>query len=79
MNYLQIAIGVAIGACVSYAPAYIHGKSVAKSQIQAEAAKEALDRITELEENNATFKALPDRDRCIVFMRDSQLPISACD
>ena len=78
-DYAKVAIGAALGSALVYGPAYLHGKSVARSQIEAEAAKEALERIKDLEEDNANFKALSDRDRCIVFMRDSGLPITACD
>ena len=78
-DYAKVAIGAALGCALVYGPAYLHGKSVARSQIEAEAAKEALERIKDLEEDNANFKALSDRDRCIVFMRDSGLPVEECD
>lgn len=43
------------------------------------AAVAAGKRIVEMEKNNADFRALPARDRCRAFMRDSGLPESACD
>lgn len=49
-----------------------------REKIVAEQAKLALERIEKLEKNNAEFLALPDRDRCLVFMRDSGLPESHC-
>lgn len=75
----KVAIGAVLGGALIYGPAYLYGKSVARSQIEAEAAKEALERIKDLEDSNANFKALSDRDRCIVFMRDSGLPVEECD
>jgi len=50
----------------------------AKDQVQAQAGKEAAERITNLEKNNADFRNLPAHDRCVVFMRDSGLPIDNC-
>ena len=76
---LKIGAGAALGAVLAYGPAYVHGKSIAKSQIEAEAAKEALARIQTLEKNNAAFKGLSNRDKCLEFMRFSGLPDGACD
>lgn len=55
-----------------------HGKSLGKAEAAAEAAKLALERVQELEKNNANFKNLSDRDRCLLFMRDSGLPEDNC-
>jgi hypothetical protein len=49
-----------------------------RQEIVAEQAKLALQRIENLEKNNADFNSLPDRERCLVFMRDSGLPESNC-
>lgn len=75
----KLVAALIVGGIVAYGPAYLHGKSIARSQIEAEAAKEALNRIQTLEKNNEAFKSLSNRDRCVVFMRDSGLPDSACD
>lgn len=56
-----------------------HGKSLGKAEAEATAAKLALERVQELEKNNANFKNLPSRERCLVFMRDSGLPENNCD
>jgi hypothetical protein len=56
-----------------------HGKGLGRAEAAAEAAKLALERVQELEKNNANFKNLSDRDRCLVFMRDSGLPENNCD
>jgi hypothetical protein len=77
-EYAKFAVVALCSGCIVYGPAYLHGKSVARSQIEAEAAKEALERIKDLEQDNANFKSLSDRDRCIVFMRDSGLPDDIC-
>lgn len=78
-DYLKIGAGVLIGALLAYYPAYLSGKSIVRSEIEAKAAKDALARIQTLEKNNAAFKSLPDRDKCLVFMRDSGLSGSNCD
>lgn len=79
LDYLKIGAGAVIGAVIAYYPAYLHGKSIARSQFEAAAAKEALERIQTLEKNNAAFKSLSDRDKCLEFMRFSGLPIEQCD
>lgn len=78
-NWLKIAAGVLLCAVLLASGSYWLGKREGHSQTQIEAAKEALDRINELEKNNASFRSLTDRGRCLVFMRDSGLPDSACD
>lgn len=35
-------------------------------------------RIAEMEKTNESFRALPPRDRCLAFMRDSGLPADHC-
>jgi hypothetical protein len=75
----KIGAGAALGALLAFYPAKLIGRSEGRAAIQSEAAKEALQRIDNLEKNNASFRKLSDRDRCLVFMRDSGLPDSACD
>jgi putative SOS response-associated peptidase YedK len=78
-GWLKIgAAAVAVAALLSAASFQI-GKREGKSIAQIEAAKAALNRINNLEKNNASFRSLSDRHRCLVFMRDSGLPDSACD
>lgn len=50
-----------------------------QDDVRTQAALEALDRIAEMEKNNAKFKSLDAHERCLVFMRDSGLPDSECD
>ncbi|MGV2049002.1 hypothetical protein ACQZ48_02840 [Agrobacterium sp. 22-209-1] len=78
-NWLKIAAGGLLCAILLAGGSYWLGKRDGRSQTKIEAAKEALDRINELEKNNASFRSLTDRGRCLVFMRDSGLPDSACD
>ncbi|WP_312619014.1 hypothetical protein [Agrobacterium pusense] len=78
-NWLKIAAGGLLCAALLASGSYWLGKREGRSQTQIEAVKEALDRINELEKNNASFRSLTDRGRCLVFMRDSGLPDSACD
>lgn len=78
-NWLKIAAGGLLCVVLLSSGSYWLGKREGLSEAQIEAAKEALDRINELEKNNASFRSLTDRGRCLVFMRDSGLPDSACD
>lgn len=78
-NWLKIAAGGLLCAVLLSSGSYWLGKREGRSQTQIEAAKEAVNRINQLEKNNASFRNLTDRDRCLVFMRDSGLPDSACD
>ncbi|AQS61807.1 hypothetical protein AGRHK599_LOCUS1189 [Rhizobium rhizogenes] len=78
-NWLKIAAVTIAGAAVLSIASFQIGKREGRSATQIEAAKEALDRINNLEKNNASFRNLTDRGRCLVFMRDSGLPDSACD
>ncbi|UXS00845.1 hypothetical protein [Agrobacterium tumefaciens] len=82
-DWLKIGAGALAGAALlgigSFHLGKSEGRSEARAEMEVEAAKEALDRITKLEKNNAAFKDLSVRHRCLVFMRDSRLPDSACD
>jgi len=55
------------------------GWNAAETQIRATAHAEAIDRIAAMERNNAAFRKLDDRERCVVLMRSSGLPDDACD
>ena len=78
-NWLKIAAAGLLCAVLLASGSYWLGKRDGRSQTQIEAAKEAVNRINQLEKNNASFRNLPDRDRCLVFMRDSGLPESGCN
>jgi hypothetical protein len=71
-------VGLIIGAGLMFYPAKWIGASDERQSAQIRAAQEALTRITTLEKNNANFRNLPARDRCLVFMRDSGLPEDSC-
>ncbi len=82
-TWLKITAGGVLGALALSAASYTlgkhHGASTERAAMQIQAAKNALDRVTQLEKNNATFRSLTPRHRCLEFMRDSGLPDSACD
>lgn len=78
-TWLKIAAAGLVCAIALASGSYLLGKHDGRKETQIEAAKEALDRINTLEKNNASFRKLSDRDRCLVFMRDSGLPESSCD
>ncbi|QIG75020.1 hypothetical protein EVC14_022 [Rhizobium phage RHph_I3_18] len=71
--------GLVLGAALVFYPAKWIGAGDERQAQQVKAAKEALERINTLEKNNANFRNLPARDRCLVFMRDSGLPAETCD
>ncbi len=73
-------IGGAIAAVLAtIGIAYVQGRADGVKITEAQAGKRALERIGQLEKSNANFNRLDDRGRCLVFMRDSGLPDSACD
>ncbi len=72
----SVALAVATALSIT---AFQIGKHEGKSVAQIEAAKAAIERINTLEKNNASFRNMSDRHRCLLFMRDSVLPDSACD
>lgn len=78
-NWIKLAGGALVAVIAAFWFGNIYGKNVATNEIEAKAAKEAIERIQTMEKNNAAFKNLPARDRCIAFMRDSGLPESECD
>ncbi len=79
MKWIPGIIGAIVGAALMTAPAVIFGKRLARDQAAIDASKKAVERIQALEKNNANFSKLPARDRCLLLMRDSGLPDSACD
>lgn len=78
-NWLKFAAGSLVAIVIVAGVSHTVGKREGRSQAQADAARDALDRINNLEKNNASFRNLDDRHRCLVFMRDSGLPESNCD
>ncbi len=78
-NWLKIGAAAVAGAALLSAASFQIGKREGKSVAQIEAAKAAIERISTLEKNNASFRSLSEHHRCLVFMRDSGLPDSACD
>lgn len=78
-GWLKIGAAAVAAAALLSAVSFQIGKREGKSVAQIEAAKAALNRINTLEKNNASFRNMSDRHRCLVFMRDSGLPDSACD
>lgn len=79
MDRITIII-VAAGALLAVAfGIYAAGKSVGRNETRVEAAKEAVERITDMEKSNANFRNLPARERCLALMRDSGLPANGCN
>lgn len=80
-NWKLFAIGAAVLAVFSYhkiqvSRAFKDGRQAERAAAIALAAK----RIKERDQNDAEFRKLPARDRCIAFMRDSGLPVgNNCD
>lgn len=78
-DYLMIGLGLLAGIALASPLAYHSGKRAERDSAALEAAENALNRIEDMEKNNADFLALPDRERCLAFMRDSGLPEDSCD
>jgi len=78
-GWVKLGAAAVLGAALLSIASFQVGKREGKSAAQIEAAKEAVSRINNLEKNNASFRNMSDRHRCLVFMRDSGLPDSACD
>lgn len=78
-GWAKFGAAVVVGAALLSTASFHLGKREERTEAKATAAKEALDRIQTLEKNNASFRNLSDHHRCLVFMRDSGLPDSACD
>jgi len=76
---IKLGAGALVGISIAAFPIYLKGKSAGREETRAEAAIEALDRIEGMEDRNANFSKLSDRERCRVFLRDSGLPVEACD
>ncbi len=79
LDALKVGAGAILGAALVFGPAYLYGKSAGRAETIAAASAEAINRIQELEKNNASFRTLPSHDRCLVLMRDSGLPDTECD
>lgn len=78
-GWVKLGAAAVLGAALLSISSFQAGKREGKYAAQIEAAKEAVNRINNLEKNNASFRNMSDRHRCLVFMRDSGLPDSACD
>lgn len=78
-GWVKLGAAVVLGAALLSFVSFHAGKREGKSAAQIEAAKEAVKRVNNLEKNNASFRNMSDRHRCLVLMRDSGLPDSACD
>ncbi|UXS33977.1 hypothetical protein FY152_17595 [Agrobacterium tumefaciens] len=78
-GWIKLIAAVIVGAALLSFASFQIGKREGKSDAEIAAAKEAVNRINTLEKNNASFRNMSDRHRCLVFMRDSGLPDSACD
>lgn len=78
----KMAVAAAMGFLVCYLLASLWWIPAARQEertvAKLAAAHAALERIETMEKNNADFLALPDHERCLVFMRDSGLPASEC-
>lgn len=79
LDYIKFGAGFLVGASLALAPAFFYGKSVGRDAERLEAAKNAIERIDQMGKNNANFLKLPSHERCVVFMRDSGLPVNECD
>lgn len=82
-KWLPWAGGAVLGIAVAAGPLYLYGRHTGaadtRAAIEAKAAREAFDRIQDMEKTDEEFRHLPARERCLAFMRDSGLPGDECD
>ncbi len=78
-DWIKLPAAALAGITLGLTLGYQWGKQAERDSAALEAAQGALNRIEDMEKNNADFLALPDRERCLVFMRDSGLPEDSCD
>ena len=76
--FARLVAGAALAATLLLS-AYGMGKHDQRIKTEQGAARDALARLERLEKNNADFSKLDARGKCLVFMLDSGLPVSACD
>lgn len=79
ITWLKIGASVVAGLLIGFAAGEWSGGRIERAKMEAAAAKDALERIEQLEKNNADFKRGTDRERCLIFMRDSKLPADNCN
>jgi hypothetical protein len=77
--WLKIGAAVVLAVVGAYQLGKLSGATGTRAALKMEAIKEASNRITNMENNNADFRKKTARDRCLVLMRDSGLPDSGCD
>ena len=76
---LAALVAVVVLSPIVYLYGHHKGAVSERAAIEAQAARDAFERIQNLEKNNEAFRNMSDRDRCLAFMRDSGLPVSECD
>ena len=77
--WLKIGVAIILTVLAAYQFGRWIGANDARVAAQMEAIKEASSRISNMEKNNADFRSKSARDRCLVLMRDSELPDTGCD
>ena len=77
--WLKIGTAIMLSVVGAYHLGKLSGATDTRAALKMEAIKEASNRITKMENNNADFRKKTARDRCLVLMRDSKLPDSGCD
>lgn len=75
---IKIGAGGLLGALLAAGPVFLYAKSAVRTEIAAQATKEALANIERREQNNEKFRNWSDHDRCRAIMRDSGLPENEC-
>lgn len=77
--WVKVALAVIIAVVLAYRAGLWIGARDERSAAKMAAIKEAANRVSTMEKNNDGFRQKSPRDRCLVIMRDSGLPDSACD
>lgn len=79
MDWFKIGGAAVIGALLASGPVFLYARSVERTALEATAARDALERLGQMEKNDAKFKEKSPHDRCLEFMRFSKLRAEDCD
>jgi hypothetical protein len=78
-TWLKLVLAAACIGLAAYQAGVWIGAGQERTALRMAAIKEATGRISNMEKSNANFRNKSARDRCLVIMRDSELPDSGCD
>ena len=78
LDYVKIGVAAVLGALLASGPVFFYGQHKGEQNAELKAKTEALERIQEMDKNNAKFRNASQYDRCVILLRDSGLSIDGC-